>query len=72
MHHFKGEGPITRFQQLADSGLVNASLINTITKGLGYDEMTKVQQKTILETVKGENVYVFLLSLVHLLQGNHF
>lgn len=71
-HHFKDEGPITRFQQLADNGLVNASLINTITKGLGYDEMTKVQQKTILETVKGENVYVFVLSLIHFLQDNHF
>lgn len=71
-HHFKDEGPITRFQQLADKGLVNSSLINTITKGLGYDEMTKVQQKTILETVKGENVYVFVLSLIHFLQDNHF
>lgn len=59
VHHFKDEGPITKFQQLADRGLVKASLINTITKGLGYDEMTKVQQKTILETLKGENVYVF-------------
>lgn len=59
VHHFKNEGPITRFQQLADKGLVKESLINTITKGLGYDEMTKVQQKTILETLKGENVYVF-------------
>lgn len=57
-HHFKNQGPITRFQQLADHGLVNPALINTITKGLGYDEMTKVQQKTILETVNGENVYV--------------
>lgn len=67
-HHFKNQGPITRFQQLADNGLVNPSLINTITKGLGYDEMTKVQQKTILETVNGENVYVFPhLSLIYFL-----
>lgn len=71
-HHFKDEGPITRFQQLADKGLVNSSLINTITKGLGYDEMTKVQQKTILETVNGENVYVFVPSLIHFLQDNRF
>lgn len=73
LHHFKDEGPITRFQQLADRGLVDASLIHSITKGLGYDEMTKVQQKTILETVNGENVYVFpFLSLIPFLTGQPF
>lgn len=61
-HHFQKDTPITKFQQLADKGLVDASIINTITKGMGYEEMTKVQRKTILETVNGENVYVFLLS----------
>lgn len=72
-HHFKNQGPITRFQQLADHKLVNPSLINTITKGLGYDEMTKVQQKTILETLNGENVYVFpCRSLIYFLRNNHF
>lgn len=55
-HHFAKEEPITKFQQLADKGLVDSSIINTITKGLGYEEMTKVQRKTILETVNGENV----------------
>jgi ATP-dependent RNA helicase MSS116, mitochondrial len=48
--------PITRFQQLADRGLVDPAIIDTITKGLGYVEMTKVQRKTILETLGGEDV----------------
>jgi ATP-dependent RNA helicase MSS116 len=55
-HHFGKNEEITKFQQLADRGIVDKSIINTITKGLGYEEMTKVQRKTIMETVNGDNV----------------
>lgn len=55
-HHFGKNEPITKFQQLADRGMIDKTIINTITKGMGYEEMTKVQRKTITETVKGDNV----------------
>jgi hypothetical protein len=47
----------TKFQELADSGLVNPQLINTITKGLGFENMTPVQSQTLNEILKGGDVY---------------
>jgi ATP-dependent RNA helicase MSS116 len=43
---------------LADRGLVKPVIIDAIVKGMGFEEMTKVQRKTILETLGGEDVYV--------------
>lgn len=59
-HHYGEDEPITRFQQLADRGLVDPVIIEKIVKEKGYEEMTKVQRKTILETLGGEDVYVSL------------
>ncbi|KAG0133793.1 P-loop containing nucleoside triphosphate hydrolase protein [Tuber indicum] len=56
-HHYGKDEPITRFQQLADRGLVDPVIIDKIVKGKGYEEMTKVQRKTILETLGGDDVF---------------
>ncbi|CAZ79182.1 unnamed protein product [Tuber melanosporum] len=56
-HHYRKDEPITRFQQLADRGLVDPVIIDKIVKGKGYEEMTKVQRKTILETLGGDDVF---------------
>jgi ATP-dependent RNA helicase MSS116 len=47
---------VTRFQDLADKGIINKVVIANITDGMKYDEMTKVQRKTVLSTVKGDDV----------------
>jgi ATP-dependent RNA helicase MSS116 len=47
---------VTRFQDLADRGIINKVVIANITDGMKYDEMTKVQRKTVLSTVKGDDV----------------
>ncbi|PWW71821.1 DEAD-domain-containing protein [Tuber magnatum] len=56
-HHYGEDEPITRFQQLADRGLVDPVIIEKIVRGKGYEEMTKVQRRTILETLGGEDVF---------------
>lgn len=48
---------ITKFQDLADKGLVNPAIIDEITKGMGHHTMTDVQSLTIDETLKGTDVY---------------
>ncbi len=45
----------TKFQELADNGLVNADVIRQITHGMGHDTMTPVQTLTINETLKGRD-----------------
>src|SRR4051812_35775472 len=47
------EEGITRFQNLADLGIIDRDVIRNITEGMGYDEMTKVQRKTVTSTVSG-------------------
>lgn len=47
---------LQKFQDLADKGLIDPSIIKTITEGMGYEEMTKVQRKTIPATVAGDDV----------------
>lgn len=46
-------GPITRFQELSDRGLVCDTVVDTITKDMGLSTMTQVQSMTINETLKG-------------------
>ncbi|KAA8894470.1 DEAD/DEAH box helicase [Sphaerosporella brunnea] len=50
------EDEVTRFQHLADRNIIDKKVIRNITDGMKYDEMTKVQRKTVLSTVKGEDV----------------
>jgi len=47
---------ITKFQDLADQGLVHNNVIDRIVKGMGYENMTRVQSMTINETIKGTDV----------------
>lgn len=46
---------ITRFQELADNGLVPSILIDNITRGFGHSTMTEVQAMTITQTLDGKD-----------------
>ena len=50
-------GPVTRFQELLDRGLVCETVVNTIVKDMGLETMTQVQSMTINETLKGIDVW---------------
>ncbi|KAI9811071.1 MAG: hypothetical protein M1827_005653 [Pycnora praestabilis] len=49
-------GPITRFQELADRGLVSAQIIRNITEQMKLSTMTQVQSMTINEALQGADV----------------
>jgi hypothetical protein len=49
--------PITRFADMAQLG-VNDALINAITSGMRYENMTDVQSMTINPALAGKDVYV--------------
>lgn len=49
-------GPITKYQELADRGLVDKNVIKTITSTMRIETMTQVQSMTINETLKGADV----------------
>ena len=51
-----GDGPITRFADLSERGLVCDTVVNTLTKDMGLETMTQVQSMTINETLKGVDV----------------
>lgn len=53
-------GPVTKFKELSERGMVCPTVVDTITKGMGLDTMTQVQSLTINETLKGIDVYAFL------------
>jgi ATP-dependent RNA helicase MSS116 len=46
----------TRFQQLEEWGMIDSKIIKNITEGMNYDTMTKVQSRTIAETLAGGDV----------------
>ena len=50
------DGLISRFSELQSSGLVNESVIRTITEEMKFDNMTQVQTATINEALKGTDV----------------
>ena len=50
------EGGIRRFQDLADNQIIDAHVVKNITDGMRYDEMTKVQRRTVISTVNGDDV----------------
>lgn len=56
----EGEGEsselITRFQDLADKGMVHETVIDRIVNGMGYENMTMVQSMTINESLKGTDM----------------
>lgn len=47
---------LSRFQELADHGLVSPNVINTITQRMNIETMTDVQRLTINETLDGTDV----------------
>lgn len=49
-------GPVTKFQELSERGMVCPTVVDTITKGMGLETMTQVQSLTINETLKGIDV----------------
>ena len=51
-------GPVTKFQQLADRGMVSPTVVKTLTQDMRLETMTQVQSLTINETLKGIDVYV--------------
>ena len=51
-------GAITTFGGLAERGLVNESIIRTVTERMHITDMTQVQSMTINETLKGSDVSV--------------
>lgn len=46
-------GLINRFEDLARYGLINETVINTITQSMKLETMTAVQSQTINEAAKG-------------------
>ena len=49
-------GPVTKFQELADRGMVCNTVVRTIIREMGIETMTPVQSLTINETLKGTDV----------------
>lgn len=49
-------GPVTRFKELAERGMVCDTIVRTITDDMGLETMTQVQSLTINETLKGVDV----------------
>ena len=49
-------GPVTKFKELAERGMVSGTVIDTITRQMGLETMTHVQTLTINEILKGHDV----------------
>lgn len=49
-------GPITKFEDLADRGMVCRTVVDTITKRMGLETMTEVQSLTISQSLKGNDM----------------
>lgn len=58
----QSEEPLREFADLAKQGLVDPTVINTISR-MGISTMTDVQSRTLRETLKGDDVYVFSSNL---------
>lgn len=54
-------GPVTKFQELADRGMVSPTVVKTLTQDMRLETMTQVQSLTINETLRGIDVYVLVL-----------
>ncbi|KAL8990851.1 MAG: hypothetical protein Q9177_000599 [Variospora cf. flavescens] len=51
-----GQGPVTRFEELGERGMVCPTIVKTLTQDMGLETMTQVQSLTINETLKGGDV----------------
>ena len=49
-------GPVTKFKELAERGMVSETVIDTLTRQMGLETMTHVQALTINEILKGQDV----------------
>ena len=49
-------GPVTKFKDLAERGMVCQTVVDTITKSMGLETMTQVQSLTINESLKGQDM----------------
>lgn len=49
-------GPVTKFTDLAERGMVCQTVVDTITKGMGLETMTQVQSLTISKSLKGQDM----------------
>lgn len=52
----KDNQEIKKFQELIDHDLVHPNIVNTIVKGLGYENMTDVQTMTINQGLQGDDM----------------
>lgn len=52
----KDNHEIKKFQELLDHNLVHPNIVNTIVKGLGYENMTDVQSMTINQGLQGDDM----------------
>ena len=49
-------GPVTKFKDLAERGMVCQTVVDTITKNMGLETMTQVQSLTMSESLKGKDM----------------
>jgi len=56
IHRAVNYGPVTKFKELSERGMVCPTVVDTITRGMGLETMTQVQSLTINETLKGIDV----------------
>ncbi|KAF2479886.1 P-loop containing nucleoside triphosphate hydrolase protein [Neohortaea acidophila] len=49
-------GAVTRFDELQSRNLVHPNVIRSLTRGMGLETMTEVQQRTINEALRGDDV----------------
>ena len=49
-------GPVTKFKDLAERGLVCRTLVDTLTKEMGFETMTNVQSLTLNQSLKGQDM----------------
>ena len=49
-------GPVTKFAELAERGLVCQTVVDTLTRDMGLETMTQVQSLTINESLKGADM----------------
>ncbi|KAF6227680.1 hypothetical protein HO173_012010 [Letharia columbiana] len=49
-------GPVTKFKDLAERGMVCQTVVDTITKNMGLETMTQVQSLTMNESLKGHDI----------------
>ena len=49
-------GPVTKFNDLVEHGMVCRTVVDTITKKMGLETMTEVQSMTISQSLKGQDM----------------